>query len=122
MAMSQCDHYWLVRRGGKCPHCGVVFPGQFKPPLLEVAELIAKTPAPKMKPTAENVVKVKKLLTTLGYRDSVTDAQAMEIGQVILAVRHDMRDQPANGETIQEFYTQVRKFLDAVPWTQRSAP
>jgi hypothetical protein len=30
-----CDHYWLVRRGGTCPHCKDVFPGQMKPPRSE---------------------------------------------------------------------------------------
>jgi len=26
----ECDHYWLVRRGGICPHCQRQFIGNFK--------------------------------------------------------------------------------------------
>lgn len=127
MSNPNCDHYWLVRRGGTCPHCKVEFPGQFQPPKGE-KDIFAKTQpsalhktssAPKMKPTAANVEKVKTLMKTLGYDSNVSDAQAMEIGQVILAVRHDMRDYPANGETFTEFQETVRKFLDGLPWTQR---
>lgn len=32
--MKDCDHYWLVRRGGTCSGCGAVFPGGFAAPWL----------------------------------------------------------------------------------------
>lgn len=41
----KCDHYWLVRRGGVCEHCGDHFPGQFQKSAYELAE---KAPAEPM--------------------------------------------------------------------------
>jgi hypothetical protein len=119
MSNPNCDHYWLVRRGGRCPHCGVEFPGQFQPPKGEKDIFTRPESPPKMKPTSANVEKVKALMKTLGYDSNVSDAQAMEIGQVVLTMRHEMRNQPANGETYQAFQDAVRKFLDGLPWTQR---
>lgn len=31
MSNALCDHYQLSRRGGTCPHCSDVFPGQGQP-------------------------------------------------------------------------------------------
>lgn len=41
-----CDHYWLCRRGGRCPHCKAEFPGQHREPKFNTSRALADAQSP----------------------------------------------------------------------------
>lgn len=69
MSTPRCDHYWLSRRGGTCPHCADVFPGQGQPSRDQLAERARNQPKPKPPGTMED-----KLAAALDAADKAFEA------------------------------------------------
>lgn len=82
MSNARCDHYWLSRRGGKCPFCGDVFPGNARPSKYELVRRIGREPSQ------------SELVAEANKPNPTEPRELIHIGDVIVCDGHPRQGNP----------------------------